>query len=103
MTHPSRLSDIHTDGGPAFPRPLTPAGSSQWVGGGASWPFSDAQSGMSLRDYFAGQALQGMSASPELMVIVSSGGILDGTAFERMSAKAYELADAMIAHRNKPT
>ena len=38
-----------TDGGPAFPRPSN---------------LDDAQEGMSLRDWFAGQALTGLIARP---------------------------------------
>jgi hypothetical protein len=47
--------------------------------------------GMTLRDYFAGMVLQGICADPSyapcLEVIVKS---------------SYEIADAMIAERNKP-
>jgi hypothetical protein len=71
------------DGGPAFP-----------VHGG-DWPNDDPRNrilggGMSLRDWFAGQALAGMLASGEDF---------------RPSAgaeAAYLLADAMIAARREP-
>lgn len=59
--------------------------------------------GMLLRDWFAGLALQGMNASPELMEITSSGSIKDGSAFNRMAKMAYLQADAMIAARTKVT
>lgn len=60
------------------------------------------QPGMTLRDWFAGQALLGMTASPELMQLVTSkadGG--EGLPFERMARQAYAQADAMIAERDK--
>jgi hypothetical protein len=60
------------------------------------------EGGMTLRDWFAGQALLGMTASPALMELVTSkadGG--DGLPFERMARKAYEQADAMLAARSK--
>lgn len=67
------------DGGPAFPiqhddRP------------GAY----EAHPGMSLRDWFAGQALAGVLADHTLR----------GTA-KSFAEKAYELADAMLAERAK--
>ena len=65
-----------SDGGAAFP--LIPT-----EGCGPIWE------GMSLRDWFAGQALNGMVASE----------VKD--AAERFARGAYALADAMIAERNK--
>jgi len=59
----------------------------------------DSKKGMSLRDYFAGQALLGMNANPDLMEIVTSAGILDGTVFEKLAEKAYKQADAMLKER----
>lgn len=58
------------DGGPAFPR-VVPKG-------------VDWYAGMSLRDYFAGQVIAGIG-------IVSAPGAV--------AARAYALADAMIAAR----
>jgi hypothetical protein len=49
-----------------------------------------AQEGMTLRDYFAGQALVGLVANP---------GPAPGPP-ERFAAVAYEYADAMLAARN---
>lgn len=91
------MDERHTrdDGGPAFPATLpieAPSGRKIDV------PFR----GMSLRDWFAGQAFLGMIASPALLEIVSAGSILDGTAFERTARQAYKLADAMLAERSKP-
>lgn len=69
------------DGGQAFPRTWT-AGSN-----GEYWP--DSESGMSLRDWFAGQALTGLIHK-------------DVEADPRRIAKgAYIIADAMLAERQK--
>lgn len=45
--------------------------------------------GLSMRDYFAGQAISGMSSSP----------YWDGTSFDAMATAAYSYADAMINAR----
>ena len=73
--------------GPAFPRPksFNPSGHFE----------SFAQDGMSLRDWFAGQALIGfiMRASPpERYSIVDS----------ELAERAYEFAAAMLEARQKP-
>lgn len=67
------------DGGPAFACPSVPG--------------SDPGSvGMSLRDYFAAQALVGLLSSPTT----------DPRApVERVSDASYEIADAMLAARIK--
>lgn len=57
--------------------------------------------GMTLRDYFAAKALEGMTASPELMKVITSLDIENSTAFEKMAQKSYEMADAMLAQREK--
>lgn len=65
--------DQTNDGGPAFPVPR------------------DAPvDGMSLRDYFAGQALAGLLACPK-----TSGGE------EAFALHAYKYADAMLAEQQK--
>ena len=51
--------------------------------------FDQARSGMSLRDYFAGQALTGLLAHAS------------GEAPESSPSMAYKLADAMLAEREK--
>lgn len=65
------------DGGPAFPFPVLHG--------------SDAPKGMTLRDYFAAKAMQG---------IVSAYGDPAGLS-ERIADQAYWIADAMIAERAK--
>ena len=76
------------DGGSAFPRRALTDTILEDGSGAHGW-----QDGMSLRDYFAGQALAGMNALQE---VDSRGGIAT------LRAKcAYADADAMIAERDK--
>ena len=66
------------DGGPAFPRPRVPN-------------YNDAQQGMTLRDWFASQALIAIYA-----------GIRGANASPRgMAEAAYIVADAMLSERSK--
>lgn len=65
------------DGGPAFPR--------------SDSTYAQAQSGMTLRDWFAGQALQAIPS-------IGCGSDLH---FNEIAIEAYRLADAMLAERNK--
>lgn len=69
------------DGGPAFPRP--------YFEHPTNGEYSLAQEGMSLRDYFAGQALVGIIASE----------VENRTPSEIVAKRAYELADAMLKAR----
>lgn len=68
-------------GGPAFP----------WV---AVEPPYYIEEGMALRDWFAGKALQGIEASQ------GNGGHFISTV-EKVAARAYELADAMLKAREE--
>lgn len=60
------------------------------------WAFPKGQSdysenrGMTLRDYFAAKAMQGVLSSPT-----------DPASFEAVGVFAYKVADAMLAERNK--
>lgn len=67
---------------PAFPTPERTLG----AGGGTKW--SD---GMTVRDYFAGQALSGMCAGAPGSHLVPP----------NAAKLAYEYADAMLAEREK--
>lgn len=69
------------DGGSAFPLPSEIRES--------HFSVRDAYAGMSLRDYFAATAMQGMASRPQ-----------DQSEAE-MAADAYEIADAMLAERAK--
>lgn len=64
------------DGGPAFPRIDTAV--------------SAPQSGMTLRDWFAGQALIALTQTTDLL--------LD----DMVAHDAYRLADAMLKERDEP-
>lgn len=77
---------MHDDGGPAFPRP---SGEAVDVEGNHFFP--EAQSGMSLRDWFAGQAAIGYLA-------IHADGLPIPSADE-VSKYAYRVADAMLAAR----
>lgn len=63
--------------------------------GGQAFPRPDAV-GMSLRDWFAGQALAGLLSNPNWAPVEN------GTAEARYAGAAYLQADAMLAERAKP-
>ncbi len=84
------------DGGPAFPQEIC-----DWEYQALNSPaytdqdrkiVFDMKRGMSLRDWFAGQALAGMLANSEGNRNLNE---------EQWSLYAYTQADAMIAERNK--
>ena len=68
------------DGGPAFPRPYSSTGDGMSV---------YSQSGMTLRDWFAGQALTGLLTIDHPLSVT-----IDGLASE-----SYQYADAMLSAR----
>jgi len=71
------------DGGPAFPRQLDRDDSGGVV--------TSAEYGMSLRDWFAGKALQsGISVPPGVT-----------SRWQYIAEEAYRQADAMLAEREK--
>ena len=72
------------DGGPAFPLPI------------GNESFFPSVAGMTLRDYFAGQAMQGLIAQ-------SLGTALDASSSGReLGAQfSYRIADAMLLARSK--
>lgn len=72
------MSDAKKDGGQAFPhlQPTDPQ-------------FAYSENGMSLRDWFAGQALAGMLANPAL----------DRSYAMNLDSAAYLIADGLIAAR----
>ncbi len=77
----------HKDGGPAFPQPLFKQND------GFTTNPSDGYGlgGMTLRDYFAGQALVGFSSEE----------MLRGFSAEGRARLAYEAADEMLKERDK--
>lgn len=76
------------DGGPAFPIPYATD-----MDGYVYAPRAD---GMSLRDWFAGMALQGILAS-----FPPDANFATQAAKDALAADSYDLADAMIAERKK--
>lgn len=66
------------DGGPAFPTDGVPKGDGIFF------------EGMTLRDYFAAKAMMGLCADPNMPMV------------NRCAEIAYQVADAMLAERNKP-
>ncbi len=56
----------------------------------------DVQQGMSLRDWFAGQAINGMLTNDSFLHTNEN-----ETVGERLARSAYELADAMLLQRSK--
>lgn len=87
------MSDTPTDGGPAFAR-----GSTLYPN---STLFTESQTGMSLRDWFAGQALAGQLASMSTAAAVA--GIRQEDAPRWCARSAYMFADAMLAARKTST
>jgi hypothetical protein len=81
------MSNVN-QGGPAFPIPM---------GGGRMYHQHAPCDGMTLRDYFAAKALQGWLSSygPDDKHPASSGDA------DLVAQRAYAMADAMVAERNK--
>ena len=80
------------DGGPAFPRPIGHNGADEYEDRETN---SDAE-GMSLRDYFAGQAMNGMLSA---QWTADSSDSVTVTARLETAQWAYKWADAMLAAR----
>lgn len=86
------------DGGPAFP--VIPPQDEHGIGSASGYPYPD--SGMSLRDYFAGQMLVGFGAAFANMVADDGATVYEmPDSAAGMAVIAYTFADAMIAERAK--
>lgn len=73
----------HTDtGGPAFP---------------CDRHATNANSGMTLRDYFAARVLQGIWSDTQMLAVISRG---DRGRLAEIAANSYEMADAMLKARS---
>lgn len=82
------------DGGPAYPQPATNEGHA------VNTPYGIAGGGMTLRDYFAGQALAGdFSAQNESAGCISNN--FDDKLIANRVSLFYRFADAMLAEREK--
>lgn len=73
------------NGGPAFPSPYNSFASGGSGGGGGY-----SNQGMSLRDYFAAQAMEAIMSSKELYEYMTT---------EMIAIDAYDYADAMLERR----
>ena len=85
------MSDAIDDGGPAFPIP------EQQFSDGVTIVSSQGAPGMSLRDWFAGQAISGLA--PLFYDSAPDADNPDGDDPEQIARTAYLLADAMLAAR----
>lgn len=87
---------IKDNGGPAFPSEQGETLSGEWN--------QTYDSGMTLRDYFAGQALAGMTANPEFEKAWQEIEEVNKVSHEQwiiaVSKVTYELSDAMIKERD---
>lgn len=83
------MKETPDDGGPAFPLP--PPNPASHVGSGVMTGYAVTY-GMSLRDYFAAQALVGLIASNDEGA---------GDRIEEVPSYAYQIADAMIEARKR--
>ena len=77
----SKNAKTPIDGGPAFPK-LTQD---------ERWKTFTSTDGMSLRDYFAGKAMQGFSANTDFTDMTC----------EKTAQWAYQMADAMLKARER--
>ena len=86
-------------GGPAFARPM----SQQTNAGGEVITFDNGDPGMTLRDYFAGQALAGMTVPDDVKYsrIYRDADRLKEDEAQLWAAFAYRVADAMLKERSK--
>lgn len=84
-------------GGPAFPGGRRVEDDSERKG---YFDEAPAQKGMSLRDWFAGQALVGMLSTSEPLGDLAAGTVLQKTP-AIVAAFAYQYADACLIEREK--
>lgn len=75
------------DGGNAFPTPIVVPGSNNTV-------HVESGTGMTLRDYFAAQALTTIAGNDRRDDV-------DGINYKYSALRAYKYADAMLAERGK--
>lgn len=87
------MNDKREDGGAAFPHP----GSLNEYGSVAVF----TERGMSLRDWFAGQAVAAILANGDISAIASRLNVSRADFHASVTRTAYEIADAMLAERAK--
>lgn len=94
------------DGGPAFPGIQGADGHGNMTesvhpDGTRIWVFHNQ--GMTLRDFFAGQALAGALSNPSMVAAIVQGSKSPSDSPREMAVFALAVADAMIAEREKKT
>jgi len=88
------------DGGTAFPLVFTMnAGSKRPDGSVVAAPEQHLHGGMSLRDWFAGQALTGMMANHTRFCAIVTPADTQENGDRKVAEQAYRHADAMLAAR----
>lgn len=80
------------DGGPAFPTGLALTQQGNPVGG---------DEGMSLLDWYAGMALQGMCANPDITAAMSDQGMKPYEIRDSFASSAWAQAEEMIKERER--
>lgn len=84
------------NGGPAFPNQAPAWAACPRCGTDVS------RVGMSLRDWFAGQAMMSIFTGPGARMVADRDQRYNGDNWSEVVAQnAYEMADAMLAHRSK--
>lgn len=76
------MTNSNLTGGPAFPQVDLKNAHGMLV--------PDRQSGMTIRDWFAGKAMQAYLTAPDT-----------GWSFDEVAGAAYKMADAMLEERSK--
>jgi hypothetical protein len=84
------VSENINDGGPAFPTVATATTHGFYADGQPCMTHYGSRSGISVRDYFAAAALQGMLSDPDR-----------GGAGSEFAQAAYSCADAMLKARER--
>lgn len=94
------MSTPKYDGGAAYPVPMfTRQADGQPMSAGE---FFEGGNGMTLRDYFAGEVVQGMLACPIPQTQwIGEAAYRGVNVVDCVAIKSYEIADAMLAARNK--
>src|SRR5262245_2874533 len=90
-----RMSEIK-DGGPAFPSGLQFVEEGRGIAGNQIGRFLPSTGGMSLRDYFAAKAMQGLIGDAILERHIDGGPAKGMTEMGLMVKRAYQVADAML-------
>lgn len=90
------MSDAIDIGGPAFPQPCCDTGHA------ANSPYGIAGGGISIRDYFAAAALTGLMANSDWYSGAANRSHAgEAPLGEQAAARAFNVADAMLAARTK--